>query len=179
MAAKRHTIRQGIVVGLIGYASVALFYSIFDFLAARGTLYTVDLLGKAVFHGLRDPGILGIPIRVDVTVVFMYNAFHLAMSLAIGLVVTGLVEYAERHPGRAPLALLTIVAGFVVTVIVVGLLSAPMRPVLPWWSIVAANASATLLAGAYLLRKYPGLWGHLFNRTRPRSLAARSHPYVR
>jgi Na+-driven multidrug efflux pump len=73
----------------------------------------------------------------------------------------------------------TIVAGFVVTVIVVGLLSAPMRPVLPWWSIVAANASATLLAGAYLLRKRSGLWGHLFNRTPPRSLAAKSHPHAR
>jgi heptaprenyl diphosphate synthase len=46
-------------------------------------------------------------------------------------------------------------------------------------SIVAANASATLLAGAYLLGKRPGLWGRLFTRTRPRRLAAKSHPHAR
>ena len=165
MESKRQWVRQGIVVGLIGYASVALFYGIFDFLAARGTLYTVDLLGKAVFRGLRDPGILGVPIRIDPTTIFAYNALHLVISLAIGLIVTGLVEQAERHPSRAPVALLVIVAGFVVTVIAVGLLSAPMRPVLPWWSIVVANVSATVLGGAYLLRKRPRLWEHLFHRT--------------
>jgi len=40
------------VVGLIAYAAVALFYSGFDWLAARGTLYTVDLLGKALWDRL-------------------------------------------------------------------------------------------------------------------------------
>ena len=76
--------RQGIVVGLIAYASVAVFYSIFDFLAARGVLYTVNLLGKAVFRGLRDPGVLGVPIRLDPTAIFWYNALHFVISLAIG-----------------------------------------------------------------------------------------------
>jgi hypothetical protein len=54
MVPASRTMREGIVVGLIAYASVAVFYSAFDLLAARGTLYTVDLLGKAVFRGLRD-----------------------------------------------------------------------------------------------------------------------------
>jgi hypothetical protein len=45
MVAPRRTIRDGIVVGLIGYAAVAVFYSVFDQLAARPPLYTVDLLG--------------------------------------------------------------------------------------------------------------------------------------
>jgi hypothetical protein len=153
--------RDGIAVGLIAYASVAVFYSVFDFLAARGTLYTVDLLGKAVFKGLRDPGILGVPIRLDPTVIFLYNALHFVVSLAIGLIVVRLVTQAERHPSQAPLMLLAIVGGFVVTIFAVGFLSAPMRPVLPWWSIVVANALATALAGLYLLKKRPGLWKRL------------------
>lgn len=149
------------VVGLIAYASVAVFYSAFDLLAARGTLYTVDLLGKAVFRGLRDPGLLEYPIRPDLTGIFWYNGLHLLISLAIGLVVTRLIEHAERHPAQAHLVLFTIVAGFVLTIIGVGLLTRAMRPVLPWWSIVVANGLATLLAGLYLLRKRPGLWGGL------------------
>ena len=57
--------------------------------------------------------------------------------------------------------MLTIVAGFVVTIISVGLLTNPIRPLLPWWSIVAANVLAVLLVGAYLLRKRPGIASRL------------------
>ena len=161
MGPASRTTREGMVVGLIAYASVAVFYSAFDLLAARGTLYTVDLLGKAVFRGLRDPGILQYPIQPDLTAIFWYNGLHLLISLAIGLIVTRLIEQAERHPAQAHLVLFTIVAGFVLTILGVGLLTSPMRPVLPWWSIVVANGLATLLAGLYLLQKRPGLWGRL------------------
>ena len=153
--------RDALVVGLIAYASVAVFYSAFDLLAARGMLYTVDLLGKAVFRGQRDPAILQFPVQPDLVAVFWYNRLHLLTSLAIGLIVVGLVEQAERHPSRARLVLFTIVAGFVVTILGVGLLTSPMRPLLPWWSIVVANAFAVLLAGSYLLRRRPGLWRRL------------------
>jgi hypothetical protein len=155
------TWRQGIVVGLIAYPSVAVFYSAFDLLAARGTLYTVDLLGKAVFRGLRDPVVLQYPMRPDLTAILWYNGLHLVVSLAIGLIVVRLVEQAERHPSQARLVLVTIVSGFLLTILGVGLLTSRMRPVLPWWSIVVANGLATLLAGLYLLRKRPGLWGRL------------------
>lgn len=150
------------VVGLIAYVSVAMFYSAFDLLASRGTLYTVDLLGKAVFHGLRDPSVLQFPTQLDTTAIFCYNGIHLLVSLAIGLIVTSLVDYAERHPPRAYPVLFTIVTGFVVTILAVGLLTTSMRPVLPWWSIVTANSLAVLLAGSYLLRKRPSLWHRLF-----------------
>jgi hypothetical protein len=151
------------VVGLIAYASVAVFYSAFDLLAARGTLYTVDLLGKTVFRGLRDPGVLQLPIRPDLTALLAYNALHLLISLAIGLIVIRLIEQAERHPSQGRPVLFAIAAGFVLTILGVGVLTTPMRPVLPWWSIVVANVFATLLAGVYLLRKRPGLWGRLIH----------------
>jgi hypothetical protein len=153
--------RHGLVVGLIAYASVAVFYAVFDVLAARGPLYTVDLLGKAVFRGLRDPAVLGFPIHHDLTAIAAYNGLHLVISLTIGLIVTGLVEVSERQPARARAVLFVIVAGFVFTIAAVGWLTSPMRPVLPWWSIVVANALAVLLAGAYLLRERPGTWGRL------------------
>ena len=56
---------------------------------------------------------------------------------------------------------LVIVAGYVITVIAVGVLTMPMRDVLPWWSIVVANAAAAIPAGAYLVARYPGLWRRL------------------
>jgi len=156
------TMRDGTMVGLIAYASVAVFYSIFDLLATRGALYTVNLLGKAVFRGLRDPGILMLPIPLDLTAIFWYNALHLLISLAIGVVVIRLIAQAERHQSQALLVLFMVVGGFVVTILAVGWLTTPIRPVLPWWSIVVANGFATLLAGSYLLRKRPGLIGRFF-----------------
>lgn len=161
MALASRTIRQGLVVGLIGYASVAALYAVFDFIAARGALYTVDLLGKSVFEGLRDPAVLGLPMQLDVTAIVWYSGLHLLISLAIGLIVTGLVEQAERQPSQAPMVVSIIVAGFVVTIVAVGLLTTPIRPLLPWWSIVVANALAVLLAGGYLLHKRPGTWRRL------------------
>ena len=155
---QNRTIRDGLVVGLIAYAAVALFYTAFDILAARGALYTVDLLGRAMFKGLRDPSILMFSLDRDPTAILLYNAFHLVMSLGIGLLVTSLIEHAERHPSQAPLVLVMILAGGVLTVFAVAYLTEPMRPVLPWWSIVVANVLAALLAGFYLLRRRPGLW---------------------
>ncbi len=73
-------------MGIIGYASVAAFYSAFDLLAVRGALYTVDLLGKSVFKGLRDPAVLVFPIQLDVTAIAWYNGLHLLISLTIGLI---------------------------------------------------------------------------------------------
>jgi amino acid transporter len=161
MGAARRTIKDGIVVGLIGYAAVAVFYSVFDQLAARAPFYTVDLLGRAVFRGLRDPGVLFFPLERDWGAIFLYNALHLVIALAIGLIVTSLVASAEHHPSRRSRVWFVIVAGFVVTITVIGLLTTPMRPVLPWWSIVVANTLAVLLAGAYLVRRRPGLWRRL------------------
>ena len=97
----------------------------------------------------------------DPTAILLYNAFHLVTSLGIGLVVTSLIEHAERHPSQALVVVIMIIAGGVLTVFGVAYLTESMRPVLPWWSIIAANAVAALLAGSYLVRRHPGLWQRL------------------
>lgn len=157
MVSGNRAIREGLIVGLIAAVSVAVFYAVFDFLAARGTFFTVDMLGKAVFRGLRDPSVLLLPVKPDPGAILEYNALHLVISLAIGLAVVGLVEYAERHPQRARPVTLVILAGFVVTIFAVDLLMGPIRSLVPWWSIVVANTFAVLLAGLYLIRKRPGI----------------------
>ncbi len=155
------TVRDGVALGLIAYAAVALFYAAFDVLAARGTLYTVDLLGKAVFRGLRDPAVLQLPVRPDLTAIFLYNALHLGASLAIGLVVAWLIAQAAGHPRLAWLILAVIVAGYIVTILAVGALTGPIRELLPRWSIVVANSAAVVLAGGWLLWKRPEAWSYV------------------
>jgi len=161
MTAQRRVMQDGLVVGLIGYAAVALFYSAFDFLAARGTFHTVNMLGRAAFRGLRDPSVLQFPVAIDRGAIVEYNALHLGLSLAIGFTVTWLVAAAEARAARRRMVRFVIVAGYVVTVVAVGLLTVPMREVLPWWSIMVANAAAAALAGTYLIARHPGLWRRL------------------
>ena len=161
MQRERSWVREGLVVGFIAYAAVAVFYSAFDLLASRGMLFTVDLMGRALFQGLRDPAVLMFPITTDLRMVFGYNAVHLAVSLSVGLTVVRLVEVGERDSVMAPRVLLVIIAGFVLTVLGVGYVTAPLRELLPWWSIILANALATACAGWYLLRRRPGVLVHL------------------
>jgi hypothetical protein len=150
--------REGMVVGLIASVSVALCYGFFDLLAARGPLYTVNVLGRTLFRELRHPSVLMLPLSPDWGAIFMYSALHLVLSLAIGVTVVWLISIAERQPSGSLPVLAVIVAGFVVTILVVGQLSEPIRPVLPWWSIVLANSLSVALAGMYLLGRHPGLW---------------------
>lgn len=161
MSMTNRTVREGLVLGLIGYAVVAAFYAAFDFLAARGFLYTVNLLGSVVFRGLRDPGVLSTPVAIDFTAVALYTALHLAVSLAIGLVVAWLVSQLEGPPAQARLAMLVIVAGFFVTIFAIGMVSTPIKALLPWWSVVLANLLAVVVAGAYVAGRHPGLSRHL------------------
>lgn len=150
-------VRQGLIVGSIAYLAVAVFYSCFDLLASRGMLFTVNLLGEGLFHGVRDRSILEFPIVLNYQGIFWYNAVHLATSLLIGLFVLRLVEEGARHPQRAGLMAGLIIAGFATTIALIAWITEPIRPVLPWWSIVVANGAATMLAAIYLLRSRPGL----------------------
>lgn len=144
-------VRAALIVGLIGYAGVALFYALFDLIAARGWLFTVNMLGMSLFQGDPDPAMLQFPIEPSWSNIFWYNAIHLGVSLAIGFFVVWLLPRASGTPVRARIVQLVIVGGYVTTVLVVGVLSRTIRPVLPWWSIAVVNSLAALLAGGYLL----------------------------
>jgi hypothetical protein len=161
MDGEGRTVRDGVIVGFIGSAAVALFYSAFDFLASRGTMYTVNLLGKAVFRGLRDPSVLMFPLELDAGAIVRYNALHFVVAMVIGIVVTAMISTADRNPSRRRIVRVLIVAGLVITVVIVAALTTPIRPLLPMWSIVAANVLAMLLAGLYLVWRRPGLWNRL------------------
>lgn len=157
MEPENHWLRDGLSAGTVAYAAVAVFYSGFDLLASRGPLFTINLLGRAFFRDLRDPSVLQFPVALDFGAAFMYNAMHLAASLGIGLVVMGLVEQAEREPRQARFVSALIAAGFLATVLVVGRVTEPLSVVLPWWSVVAANAVASAASGLYVMRRRPGI----------------------
>lgn len=154
--------REALWVGAIGAAAVAAFYALFDQLAARGPLYTVNLLGLSLFRGVRDPAVTQLPVPINPGGILTYSAVHLALSVVIGFLVTRLIAQAEREPAQARTMLALIVAGYVLTIAGIGIVTAPMRNLLPWWSIVVANTAAVVVTAVWLVRRHPGLAGRMF-----------------
>lgn len=161
MTSPNRWIREGVVTGLIAYVAVALFYLAFDLVAARGALFTVNQIGQLMLNGSSGLALTGQPIPFDITAIIGYSAVHLVASLLIGVLVCRLVHEAEWRPMLAQVALLFIVAGFAATIAIVGLLSASIRDVVPWWSIIAANALAVLVAGLVMIRRHPEFLGRM------------------
>jgi len=155
------TIKEGLIIGFIGYASVAVLYAVFDIIAARGFLFTVDILGKALFRNLLDPAVLATPTAMDLEAIFWYNIFHLVTALVIGLIVISFVDLTDREPSQGQFILFTLFLGFVVTVVLVSFLTSPISEFLPWWSVIAANIVSVISASYYLFKKHPGIGPHL------------------
>ena len=161
MAGSGRTVREGVVVGLIGYAAVAAFFTLFDLLGGRGWVFTLNLLGQVLFRGVRDPAVLQLPMPPDVGAMVLYNFLHLFAALAVGLFVAWLVALVEERPGRGGVAMGVVVAGYVVTVAAVTWLSRGITPLLPVWTVVVVNTLAALGGGVYLWRRHPELWSRL------------------
>ncbi len=157
MEQKRSAVREGLLLGAIGYAAVVAFFAFFDLLAGRGAVFTLNLMGRVVLRGERDPSILQLPIPADVGAMMGYNFLHLAVALAVGLFVAWVVSRVERKPALGVPAVALLVAGYLVTISAVRALTLGVAPLLPFWSIVIANTLVALAGIAYLWQAHPGL----------------------
>ncbi len=150
------TIRQdvfnsGLVTGLIGYAAVALATAVLNIDVGRSPFYTAALFGSVLFYHVTDPGAL----LITAGPVFAYNALHLLVFLALGLLTAWLVSVAERHPAAAYIVLLPLlfVAAhmFLALVIFAQPLLGDAGPV----QIGLASIAAAVAMGWYVWRSHP------------------------
>lgn len=161
MARTGRTVREGLTLGLIGFAAVAVFYTVFDILAGQGWFFTLNLMGQVLFRGVRDAAVLQLPMPLDVGAMAGYNFLHLSVSLAVGLFVAWLVDLAEENPRRGYAALAIMLAGYLATVVAVALFARDVAPLLPLWSVVTVNTLAACGGGLYLWSAHPGLWARV------------------
>lgn len=169
MARSESPVREGVVVGLIGFAVVAVFYTLFDLLAGQGFGFTLNLLGEVVFRGVRDPAVLQLPMPLDVGAMVAYNFLHLFISVGVGLFVAWLVDRVEEKPSLGTSVLVILLAGYVVTVAAVAVFARDVAPLLPLWTVVTVNTLAALGGVIYLWTAHPDLWGRLRGARHPGS----------
>jgi hypothetical protein len=140
MANERSILREGTIAGLLGAATVALWFLIFDALRGKPFL-TPALLGSAVFYGVRDPT------GVDPALgpILGYTVLHGLAFIAFGIVAATFIAVSEREPALF-VAVVILFACF--EMFFLGVLSAVGASIigaLVWWSILIGNMLAAIV----------------------------------
>lgn len=149
MAVNR-SIREGVWAGLLGAATVAIWFFVVDLVMGR-PLYTPATLGEAFMT------ILG-PLRGEGTLQFtlLYTLVHVIVFVIFGILVAWVMNASEKEPSHlAGLFILFVVfeVGFYLYLLI---LSRNGRFIdIAWYQIGLANLAAAFVMGRYLFRKHP------------------------
>ncbi len=152
MRAQRSVLREGVITGVIGAATVALWFLIYD--AWRGKpLFTPALLGTAVFYGVSSP----LSIDIAIGPVIGYTIIHVLAFIGFGIVATCMLVASEREPAVF-IAFVTLFAAFeVLFFLVLRTLSLAILGAIGWWGIFAGNLLASIAMLWFLVRGHPEL----------------------
>ena len=159
-AERGRVLQEGLYLGLIGYATVAIVVAIIDVAMGRPFFYTPALLGGALFGS-------GGPVAVTPEIVFPFNGVHLLVFLGIGFLVAFLVHEVELHPIIWYFVFFALLGVFFVGLFVIDALGQAAGPGIPWISVLAANTVAAFAMGWYLHLSHRGLWSEMRRQTDP------------
>lgn len=149
-------VTEGLITGFIGYGTVVLLFALLNLLSGEGIFHTPSVLGSALFiSGPGEPAVAG-PAPI-----IAYNGVHILISLIIGLGAAWLVFQAERHRPLWFVVFFVFLAGFIFSVVIVGVMAAEISELISWPIIVLANLLAGVTAGSYLWRRHRRLWTEL------------------
>jgi hypothetical protein len=147
--------QEGIIAGLVGAATIAVWFLILDTLSG-GPLYTPTVLGTALFRGgagLASPESLA----VDLEMVLMFTWVHGLAFIIIGGLASRLLGFAERDPNLGFGILLLFVVfefGFVAVSMV---FASAVLQALTWQAVLVGNLLAAAAMAGYFWRHHPNL----------------------
>jgi hypothetical protein len=148
----RHSlIRDGLIAGVLGATSVAIWFFFVDLIAGR-PLQTPFVLAT---------GLLAI-VRVHSTnrllIVLVYTLFHYVAFIVVASVAAGIIHWAERVPtvlAGAFLLFVVIELGFYLMTYILG--QSPTYGGLSALQVSVGNLIAAAVMGTYLWRTHPAL----------------------
>ena len=148
--------QQGIVAGVLGAATIAVWFFFVDIVSGHPIFYTPNLLGTALFHrgaGIDQPQALAISFET----VLAYTWVHGLVFCAIGGIASKLLGLAERdvNAGFGILLLFVIFEfGFVGAALV---FAEPLLHALTWPSVLVGNIFATAVMAVYFRHRHAAL----------------------
>ena len=146
---------EGVIAGVLGAATVALWFLLVDAVNGR-PLYTPTVLGTVLFrHG--DALAALDTVSVSLEMAALYTVAHVLIFSAIGSLASRLLVIAERHPEVGfGILVLFVVFEFAVTVSPI-LFAASLVCALTWPALLIANLLATAAMAGYLWHRHPTL----------------------
>jgi len=146
--------QEGLIAGLVGAATVALWFLVIDSIQGR-PLYTPTVLGTALFG--RSAGLAWPNVRPDLEMVLMFTWVHGLAFVVVGGVIARLLALAERQPSVGFGIVMLFVFfefGFIAAAM---LFAAPVLHALAWPAILVANLLAAAAMGGYFWLRHPNL----------------------
>jgi hypothetical protein len=147
--------QEGIVAGMLGAATVALWHLILDTVNGH-PLYTPTVMGTALFRGglgLESPHTL----QVSFEMVVVATWVHFLVFALIGGAASRLLAVAEQRPNVGFGVILLFVVfecGFLVATMAV---AQPMLHALAWSAVLVGNLLAAVVMAVYFWRRHPHL----------------------
>ncbi len=152
MPTRHNAIREGLIAGVLGATSVALWFLIVDTISGR-PFYTPTVLGTGLLGIFGPPGSEGAFVHVAT-----YTLFHYAAFCAVGIIVTYIIHHAEIEPAVLAGLLILFVAFEAGFYGLTALLSqSDLLGNLAWYQIAIGNLLAAVSMGTYLWRAHPAL----------------------
>lgn len=142
-------LKRGTIAGLLGAATVAVWFFALD-LAAGHPFRTPAALGHVLLFGGR-----GAPSDITLGVVASYTLVHILAFVIAGCVFVFIAEQVERTPSFVLLAVMTAIV--LEAVGIVNLAQAAQWGGLGIWSVIIANILAVAAMGFYVWRTHPSL----------------------
>ena len=146
---------EGLLAGLVGAATIALWFLALDGVKGR-PLFTPTVLGTALFRGGAG---LGSPeaLPIDFEMVLSFTWVHVLVFLIIGVAASRLLGLAERNPSFGfGIVLLFVVfeCGFLLACM---LFAEPVLRALTWPEVLVGNLLAAAAMAAVFWRRHPRL----------------------
>jgi len=146
--------QEGLIAGLVGAATVALWFLVIDSIQGR-PLYTPTVLGTALFG--RGAGLPWPDVGPNLGMVLMFTWVHGLAFVVVGGVVARLLALAERQP-RVGFGIVMLFVFFEFGFIAAAMLfAAPVLHALAWPAILVANLLAAAAMGGYFWLRHPNL----------------------
>ncbi len=147
--------QEGIVAGVIGAATIAIWFLILDTISGR-PLYTPNVLGTALF---RRGEMLATPesLPISFEMVLMYTWIHGLIFAFLGGLASRLLRLAERNPNYGFGILLLFVVFEFGFLMITTLVEERILRALSWQSILFGNLLAAAAMAGYFWRKHPHL----------------------
>jgi hypothetical protein len=148
----RHSIlRDGIVAGVLGATSVAIWFFLVDLVAGQP-------LGTPIVLAQGFLGLIHAEWTNRLLLVLIYTVFHYVAFIAVACIAAVIIHWGERTPGvlaGAFLLFVVIELGFYLMTFILG--QSPTYGGLSAMQVAVGNLIAAAVMGIYLWRTHPAL----------------------